>query len=110
MGAIDYDGYVARVEFDATLERLVGRVVNAQAPIEFDAETAGEVMTRFREVVDAYVADCRDRGVDPEKPYSGRILLRIDPELHGEVAAGAAAAELSTNRFIERALRAAVGS
>lgn len=110
MGAIDYDGYVARVDFDADVQRLVGRVVNAQVPLEFDADTAAEVLTRFREVVDAYVADCRERGVEPAKPYSGRILLRIDPQLHGEVAAAAAASEVSTNRFIERALRRAVGA
>lgn len=109
MGAIDYEGYVARVDFDPEVQRLVGRVINAQVPIEFDADTASEVLTRFREVVDAYVADCEARGVEPAKPYSGRILLRIDPQLHGEVAAAAAAAEISTNRFIERALRAAVG-
>jgi predicted HicB family RNase H-like nuclease len=108
MASIEYQGYVASIEFDAAVERLVGRVMNASAPLEFQVDSASEALGQFREVVDAYLADCRERGVAPERPYSGRILLRIDPGLHGAVAAAAAASETSINGFVEQTLRDAV--
>ncbi len=106
MGTIEHDGYVARVEFDADESRLVGRVVNSKAPIEFHADAASDVPAAFRAAVDAYVDECVARGDDPVRPFSGRLLLRIDPELHAAIAAAAARTDSSINAWIERTLGA----
>ena len=44
------------------------------------------MLARFHDIIDEYLADCEQRGVEPQKPYSGRLLLRITPELHGALA------------------------
>jgi predicted HicB family RNase H-like nuclease len=106
VGTIEHEGYVARVEFDSERACLVGRVVNARAPIEFTADAASQVAAALREAVDSYVADCARSGEDPERPFSGRLLLRIEPELHAAIAAAAARSDSSINGWIERTLRA----
>jgi predicted HicB family RNase H-like nuclease len=105
MGSTSYKGYVAQVEFDAAAAALIGRVVNSREPLEFRADAASDALAQFRAVIDGYLADCEARGAAPAKPYSGRILLRIDPQLHAAVAADASANGESINGWIESAVR-----
>ena len=39
-------------------------------------------MKSFHDSVDDYLAFCKERGVDPQKPYSGKLALRTTPEIH----------------------------
>lgn len=108
MGAVSYRGYVASVEFDADQAALVGRVVNAREPLDFQSQSAAAVITDFRTLIDRYLADCESEGVAPTRPYSGKLLVRIDPMLHAAVAADAGRVGSSINTWIERALRSAL--
>lgn len=105
--SLSYLGYVANVEFSAEDELLVGQVVNTRDSISFHADSAADVLREFHAVIDSYLASCREIGTEPEKPYSGRLLLRIDPALHRSVAAEAARTGKSINGFVEQVLRAA---
>lgn len=105
MGAVSYKGYVANVEFDFDTEALVGRVVNARVPLDFTTTAAGRVLSEFRKLIDAYLAGCEADGVEPVRPYSGKLLLRIAPHLHSTVAAEAARVGWSINAWVEHAVR-----
>ncbi|MBR5431106.1 MAG: type II toxin-antitoxin system HicB family antitoxin [Bacteroidales bacterium] len=63
----------------------------------------------FEEAVDHYLAECKERGIDPEKPYNGKFVLRMTPELHGLAAERASDLGESINDFINDAIRAALG-
>lgn len=104
MGAITYKGYVANVDFDATAAEIVGNVVNAREPLDFRSKSAAAVLDDFHALIDRYLADCEASGVEPAKPYSGRVLLRIDPRMHAAVATDAARLDWSINRWIEFAI------
>jgi predicted HicB family RNase H-like nuclease len=56
------------------------------------------------------LAVCAERGKDPDPPFSGRLLLRVDANLHRAIAAHAAARGVSINKWIEAALQAAVNA
>jgi predicted HicB family RNase H-like nuclease len=107
LGAVSYRGYVANVEFDAASEALVGRVVNAREALDFRSRSAADVLGDFHQLIDRYLADCEQAGVAPQKPYSGKLLIRIDPTLHAEIAAEAGRVGQSINAWVERAVRAA---
>ena len=104
---MEYKGYVAAVEFDDSAEILHGRVVNSGAyPIAtFEATDAGELRREFERSIDEYLAWCREDGVEPRRPFSGRLNVRLGSELHAAVAAAAAAKGVSINTWIVRALR-----
>ena len=69
---IKYKGYVAEVEFDDSVERFHGRVINSGSyPIaSFEATDAEEIQKEFRDSIDEYIASCEEDGSEPVKPSS----------------------------------------
>jgi len=65
------------------------------------------VETAFKESVDDYLAWCAEQGEEPDKPYSGKILVRMEPNLHRAVALQADREGSSVNAFIVKALERA---
>jgi predicted HicB family RNase H-like nuclease len=108
-GTLTHDGYVAVVEIDADAGVMHGRVVNARAILTFEGESIGELREAFAETIADYRDWCRQRKVEPEKPFSGTLSLRLTPELHRRVAERAAQAGASVNQFIVERLEEAVG-
>jgi predicted HicB family RNase H-like nuclease len=50
--------------------------------ITFQGRTVGELRQAFRDSVDDHLDRCAARGKAPDRPYSGRLLLRLGPALH----------------------------
>ena len=104
MNTLTHDGYVAVLEIDDKAGIIHGRVINARAVLTFEAQALSERRGAFADTIADYQDWCRERGVEPEKPYSGTLSLRIAPELHRRVAEKAALAGESINGFIEHRL------
>lgn len=104
---ISYKGYAGQVDLDADAEVLGGTVVNANVLMSFEGKTVAELRKSFRDVVDTYLADCKATGKQPEKPYNGTIIVRVDPEIHRRVAMKAAASRKSMNRYLQSLLEKA---
>lgn len=103
---IEYKGYVARVEYDASVERLHGSVINS-GPYPIATFEAADVQTlhrEFRESIDDYLAWCEQDGVEPRRPFSGKLNLRLGSGLHQRVALVAAEEGVSLNTWIKQAL------
>ena len=102
---LEYKGYVGTVEAeDGT---FVGRVTGLRDVITFEGETFAEVEQAFRDSIDDYLAFCAERGEPPDRPYSGKIPLRVDPETHRRAAARAQAEGVSLNQWIARRIETA---
>lgn len=72
------------MEFDEEAEIFFGTVINTRDTITFQSENAHEWKQEFELSVDDYLEFCKEQGTAPEKPYSGRFVLRVDPELHSK--------------------------
>lgn len=57
-------------------------VINVRDVITFEGTTVDEVQTAFRDSVDDYLDFCAQWGESPEKPFSGKFVLRLSAELH----------------------------
>lgn len=101
-------GYSAKVEFDAADRIFHGRIAGIRDVVSFHADTVDGLIAAFEEAVDDYLEACADFGKKPDKPYSGKLMLRIKPELHQALALRAELAGKSLNQFGEEALAAAV--
>ena len=102
---MEYKGYTARVEFDQDARVIFGEVEGLRDVVTFEATDVKSLEKAFRESVDDYIAMCQERGEEPEKPYSGRFLVRLEPTLHRELAAAAARDGKSLNAFTGDELR-----
>lgn len=99
MKSMNYKGYVARIEYSDDDECFVGRIAGIKDIITFEGESVKELLTAFHEAVDFYIKTCEERGEQPNKPYSGKVMLRIDPAVHARLAIQAQAAGKSLNQY-----------
>lgn len=102
---LEYKSYVGTIE--AAEGAFVGRVMGLRDVITFEGETFAELEQAFRDSIEDYLTFCAERGEQPDRPYSGRIPLRLDPEVHRKAAARAQAEGLSLNQWIARRVEAA---
>ncbi len=104
-----YKNYTAKVVFDAEARIFHGEVLGLRDVITFQSHRADRLEREFRKSVDEYLAFCRKVGRAPEKPYSGRFVLRVAPELHRRLATMAAVEDKGLNEFIVEKLEQATG-
>ena len=107
MNSMSYRGYAARIEFDGDDDIFVGRVAGINDVVGFHANNVESLKAAFHEAVDDYVAACEKLGKPPERPYSGKVMFRIPPEVHARAALAAQLSGLSLNQWAERALKEA---
>jgi predicted HicB family RNase H-like nuclease len=105
---MEYNGYIGKVEFDDEAGIFHGEVINTRDVITFQGKSVAELKKAFRESVDDYLAFCKERGEEPDKPFSGQFVTRIPPELHRQVNLAANLAGKSLNAWIADQLKAAV--
>jgi|tagenome__1003787_1003787.scaffolds.fasta_scaffold19502340_1 predicted HicB family RNase H-like nuclease len=103
-----YKNYCGRAEYDSDARIFHGEVAGTQDVVTFQGKTLDEVGKAFRESVDDYLAFCEKIGQQPEKPFSGKFVARIDPAIHKQISAMAQAAGKSLNQFLCDALEAMV--
>ncbi len=78
---LQYKGYTGRVEFDDAADLFHGEGMGLRDVITFQGRTVGEVKRAFRDSVDDYLAFCAKRGEEPEKPFTGKLILRVSPHI-----------------------------
>ncbi len=104
-----YKGYTGVVtDFEPDTGALYGHVVGLRGGITFESESGEGLVREFRASVDDYLEWCEERGVEPQKPYSGQFLVRIPSELHKSAAVHARRSGTSLNTYVEAAIRSAV--
>jgi len=105
MNNLTYKGYYANIQFEADSDVFVGRLAGITDIVVFESDTVEGLKTAFVEAVDDYLVHCKRIGKQAQRAFSGKLMLRIDPEIHAEVAL---ATELtrakSMNEFAEAAL------
>ena len=108
MNNMTYKGYLAKISFDDRDNIFWGKVVGIKDSITFEGESVSELIEDFHNAIDHYLADCKQQGCTPAKPYSGKLTLRISPAIHAEIAAAAAHTGKSLNKWVADTLGQAV--
>ena len=99
-----YKGYYGVVQYDDEAKIFHGEVVNTRTVITFQGTSVDEIEQAFRDSVDDYLDWCMARGKEPEKPFSGKFVLRIPPELHRQLNLKAKLSNTNLNSFIVQTL------
>lgn len=107
MNTMNHKGYTARIEFDERDNIFVGRVLGLHTMISFHGETVAELRSAFETSIEEFLRDCKEQAVRPEKPASGKLMLRVPPEVHGAALVAAQAAGKSLNQWATEVLEEA---
>jgi predicted HicB family RNase H-like nuclease len=101
---LTYKGYHGQVEFDPKLRIFHGRVTDTRDVITFEGTTVDEIEESLRDSVDAYLDLCAEKGKEPDRPFSGRLMLRLSPDLHRRLYEEARERGSSLNQLITEKL------
>ncbi len=101
MNSMEYKGYVGSVEYSEDDGLLYGKVQGIRSLLSYEGNSVAELKEDFHEVVDAYLDDCKEEGIQPEIPYDGKIEIQITPELHKKIADAASSKQMSLDSYIE---------
>lgn len=104
---LNYKGYSGHVEFDGEAGLIHGEVLVTRGVITFQRQSVYNIEQAFRASVDDYLDFCAECGEAPEKPFSGRIMLRLPKRLHRDVYLWAKREGKSLNQFVVDRLKEA---
>ncbi len=110
MNTMTYKGYAARIEYSEEDGCFVGHLVGIRSIVGFDGKSVAELRRQFHVAVDHYLDASAKLGQAPEKPFSGRVMLRMPPSLHARASAAAEVHGMSLNQWAAKAIERAVES
>lgn len=99
MNTMTYKGYAARIEYSDEDECFIGHIAGIQDVVGFHGDTVATLREAFEEAVDDYLETCEKLNRAPQKSYSGKLMLRIPPEIHAAVAVAAEVKGKSINQW-----------
>jgi predicted HicB family RNase H-like nuclease len=102
---LKYKDYIGHVEFDEDADIFHGEVINTKDVITFEGSSVKELKKAFIDSVEDYLELCQDRGESPEKPFSGRFNLRLEPTLHQAAFMAAKRLGMSLNNLVAQAVQ-----
>lgn len=104
MKTMRHKGYAARIEYSEEDGCFVGHIAGIRDIVGFHGESVAELRSAFEEAVDDYLETCAKLGKEPQKSYSGRLMLRIPPAIHAAVATAAETSGKSINQLVSEIL------
>jgi predicted HicB family RNase H-like nuclease len=108
MNSLNHKEYVGTFAYDEEADTFHGRVVGLRDVITFEGRSIEQLKKALAESIEDYLDFCRQRGEEPEKPLSGKFVLRLDPSLHRAVAVAAERDGKSLNSWVKERLQEAV--
>ena len=96
MNTMIHKGYAARIEYSDNDDCFVGHIAGINDVVGFHGASVADLRAAFKEAVDDYLETCGKINRSPQKPYSGKLMLRISPEIHSALAIAAEVSGKST--------------
>ena len=101
------DGYRAVIAFDPEISLFRGEFLGLNGGADFYAADVKGLRREGEKSLRVFLAACQQRGIDPRKHYSGKFVLRLDPEAHEAAVIAAASQGKSLNQWAVETLREA---
>jgi len=108
MNIMEIDSYKAKIEYDPELDQFRGEILGLNGSADFYGKTPASLRKEFKNSLKVFLEVCEEKGIEPNKNYSGKFNLRITSRLHREIAARATAADISINEWISETLKLSV--
>ncbi|MCZ7669532.1 MAG: type II toxin-antitoxin system HicB family antitoxin [Chloroflexi bacterium] len=99
MNTMIYKGYAAQIEYSDEDQGFIGHIAGIKDVVGFYGESVSELRAAFEEAVDDYLETCAKLNRSPQRVYSGKLMLRIPPEIHAAVAIAAEVSGKSINQW-----------
>ncbi len=110
MSIMERGVYAAQIDLDPDEGMFRGRILNIRDVVTFYGRSVADLEREFDRSIATYLAVCEEKGIEPEKPFSGQFIVRTSPELHRAATIAAAKAGTSLNAWVENILASLGGT
>jgi predicted HicB family RNase H-like nuclease len=104
MKLMTHKGYLAKIEYSDEDELFIGRLAGIDDVVGFHGDSVAELKAAFIEATEDYLDTCKKLGRKPQKTFSGKLVVRIEPEIHARAAIAAETEGKSLNAWIGDAI------
>lgn len=106
---MEYKGYVGKIEFDDDANLFHGEVIDIRDVVTFQGKSVNELKKAFHESINDYLEFCKKRGENPDRPFTGKFIIRLTPEQHRKVYVASKIQGKSLNSWVSEALEKVAG-
>jgi predicted HicB family RNase H-like nuclease len=107
MNTMTFKGYAAQINYSDEDACFIGHIAGITDVIGFHADNVADLRHAFEVAVTDYLATCEKLGRPSQKPASGKLMLRVPPEVHGAALVAAQVKGMSLNQWASNVLREA---
>lgn len=104
MGVLKYKNFIGSVEFSEPDKILFGKVQGIRGLISYEGETVEELEKDFRDGIDHYLSVCEEKGIKPQKSFTGAFNVRIPSDMHSLAVQKANELGINLNAFVKSAI------
>ena len=101
----NYRGYIGKIDYDDEAGIFHGDVINTREVITFQGKSVKEIKQSLKDSVEDYLEFCRERGEEPDRPFSGKFVVRVPPEVHREAFLKAKSAGKSLDACVREVIQ-----
>ncbi len=107
---LEHKGYVGQFTYEEGDESFHGTVLGLRHVIHFQGNCVAQLKQSLRDSVDDYLQWCEQEGMTPERPYTGKFVVHVSPDLHRIISIKAQSAGMTINQWVAQALARETGS
>jgi predicted HicB family RNase H-like nuclease len=108
MNVMSYKSYSARIEYSDDDACFIGHLAGIRDIVGFHGDSVSELRSAFEEAVNDYLKTCEKLNRSPQRPFSGKVMLRLDPNIHARAAMQAESQGKSLNAWAQETFAKAV--
>ena len=105
MNTMTVGGYHAKIEYDEELDLFRGEILGLSGGADFYGKTPQALRVEFKKSLQVFLEVCKEKGIEPQRHFSGKFNLRIPPDLHERLAIAAQAQGKSINSLAQEVLQ-----
>ncbi|MEQ1642403.1 MAG: type II toxin-antitoxin system HicB family antitoxin [Pyrinomonadaceae bacterium] len=100
--------YHAAIDFDPEIEMFRGEFIDLNGGADFYADSIKNLRKEGEISLRVFLDFAREKDIDPKKPSSGKLILRLKPEIHKKYRLLASSKKVSLNKLLNDTLEKAV--
>lgn len=104
------NGYQAVITYDPDIEMFRGEFIGLNGGADFYARDVDGLHREGEISLKVFLEACAADNVEPRKKFSGKFVLRLDPDVHEAAVLVATAHGQSLNQWATEAIRHAAAS
>jgi len=100
--------YSAVISYEPDIGMFRGEFIDLNGGADFYADSIKSLRKEGETSLRVFLDYAKEKGISPEKGYSGRLVLRLTPELHRKYKLLASTKHVSLNQLLNETLEKAL--